>query len=494
MSAYTGSNNIVRVPAVQSGNFNLNNLVDFRLPDSADYDFSKSYINFYCEVNTTESNVASGEGIHNLVPYHTDNDRVALYSASVVRNASMSFKNINFDVENIREVGRLRQNLNVFRKTETTNYTKNIDSLYNTVSQNGVHSTNQRQLYRLGDVSSDKTEHPIKVPLKEVYELGYMRNVPCTTWGECVLHLETQFNKLKFREQPRINDDNDYRLKMNDVSATDITNGTNVLTSSHPLDTELSDSPYYVGQKVQLDATNGDGPDEICAEGIIEQIEVVNGYLNITLSANIPNTTENLNSGNGLTNCKLYSVYADSIDDPIITRAELILQLSNNPKPNNKLSYLTYTTEQVSITKRDQLSHMFDLEPECVAVYIMPSDNRLTAKTHGTLGEEHIKNYRLYLNNEMLTDRDVVPHSALYYDRLAMTMLNSNYKLNNLREFYGHINSFEGNSFYRKITVISTPTPITGQTKLLQLDLETETGQGIENFTLYKLVRRQIEF
>jgi hypothetical protein len=170
-----------------------------------------------------------------------------------------------------------------------------------------------------------------------------------------------------------------------------------------------------------------------------------------------------------------------------VMRAELVLKkVANPPKPPNQLSYMSWSTEQINGNASTNFQRMFSIEPSAVNVMLMFPKNDLFSQN------TDLQSYRLRLNNEDLTNRDisvVSPRDPLYYDRLGMSLLNSGYPFSNAYEQNLNCNadSSDGGvtiSDY-KLTLVSNPLPITSGDKLLQVNL-TLDGGGLEQLVLFK--------
>ena len=89
------------------------------------------------------------------------------------------------------------------------------------------------------------------------------------------------------------------------------------------------------------------------------------------------------------------------------------------------------------------------------------------------------------------------PRSPLYYDRVAMYLLNGAMPLRNLHE-----KNIASNQFYddrytaadaKDLVFLGNPLPITPQRKLLHVDINGAAGAGgVNKLLLYKSVARRV--
>lgn len=183
-----------------------------------------------------------------------------------------------------------------------------------------------------------------------------------------------------------------------------------------------------------------------------------------------------------------------------VKHSEIVLRkLNAAPAAPSKLNYMAITTEQFTGQPQQYFQRMFQLEPQAVNVYIMfdhPDVNDIQSV------QDNIKEFRLRLDNEDLTDRQVLAQlnnsskfrSPLYYDRIAMTLLNGNYQLKSLVEDIQGVVKRNINQTLnsRRITMIANPVPVSQSEKMLQLNIETSDENGVGKMVLFKQVIRAV--
>lgn len=186
-----------------------------------------------------------------------------------------------------------------------------------------------------------------------------------------------------------------------------------------------------------------------------------------------------------------------------IKHAEIVLRkLNAAPPAPSKLNYMAITTEQFTGQPQQFFQRMFQLEPQAVNVYIMfdqPDIFDIQSR------QDNIKEFRLRLDNEDLTDRQVLAQissaskyrSPLYYDRIAMTLLNGNYQLKSLVEdiqgvVVNHATKLNQTETSERITMIANPVPVSQSEKMLQLNIETSDKNGVGKMVLFKQVIRAV--
>ena len=231
---------------------------------------------------------------------------------------------------------------------------------------------------------------------------------------------------------------------------------------------------------------------------------------NVTLSFDKPLMT--LANGKKMTNVEVAAVssgvlQADGtslgVGNLQIESAELVLRrLANPPKPPSQLNYMSYTTEEFTGNGQTNFQRMFQLEPEAVNIFMMFPQFDLLSRNKDLLS------FRLRLNNEDLTDREIrvdqaKPKDPLHYDRLAMTLLNAGYPLrcaleNNVTSLTPPDGGMQ--SLDNPMTMIANPVPATPMEKLLQVNMDVSgkvtngaQGSGLLSLVLFKQVMRSIK-
>jgi hypothetical protein len=110
----------------------------------------------------------------------------------------------------------------------------------------------------------------------------------------------------------------------------------------------------------------------------------------------------------------------------------------------------------------------------------------------------NITSYRLRLNNENLTNEDVVVDSPLYYDRVQMLIDGMGHPLRNLQQNSGsNQNNIPWEQVYtslpNKLVVAGNPLWRSDRTKLLQVNISAP-AQGVQKMVLFKTLPRVFEF
>jgi hypothetical protein len=186
-----------------------------------------------------------------------------------------------------------------------------------------------------------------------------------------------------------------------------------------------------------------------------------------------------------------------------IDNAEIVLKKKNASDLENydSINYTMFNLEQGNGNANTAFENVFTIEPEATNVYMMFAQG-----DDGLVSSCPINSYRLSLNNQDLTDRDVVTQSGtapannrspLYYDRLGSSLRGAGYRLKNLVQNGGSSNADAWATTYTqdefKVVPVVGNLFQTSQQKFLQTRVNAGTG-GVNAFQLYKAVPRVFSY
>jgi hypothetical protein len=489
-------NRLLKFQSDQSGPFNASkNLIDFTLNGGTQYDMRNSYINLVGTMTQTTSNVSTGEGVYNYNAYWKDNNGTATNARfpniALVKNGRLTCDKVG-TLEDIRRVDVLR--------TQLKEYTENEDdmrgSLYKDLSQpksqGNLSFGSGIEFKSTGNELSTLNQINVQIPLNHIFELGNAPNLPMDKLGNGRIHLEMNLDRLHIAQTQGANTaSSDFGdvlyTKFNNVSAT---GDVSTLTCTEKF-SDLSLSPYWVGQKLSFSATGYNTPNVSNHETIITGITYNESTQDLSLTVGRPlatlAATENLSA-----------IECDGVDAGSIsvewTEAQLILDEAGKKESMDELQYSTFLNEEDNGNALKNFSRQYSVEETCFNLYVcLPGENGLhCVNKAGT----QFQKIRMRNNNVDLTNRDVEYKTPLYYDRIAMTLLNANLPLRNLREklmdvkreFITRYGSLDPTIF------VGNPLPMTPQRKLVQLTMECDPTQpGVNEIQLYKQVLKSVK-
>lgn len=491
---------VIKYPASQAGPFTArNNLADFYISDFDYYNFDESYVQLNMRIDT-DYVLHNKTGVHNITiqldrkqltagPPATYVDR-AIYNSSFIKNGYLSCAKYG-QLENIREVRTLRTNLNEYLLSTSEKNDRSFKTIRTISNTSGFKYSPFSELYTVGDTLSRSLTIPVMISLKELFELGKIKEYPTPLLGQTRMHIELGLDNYNFVEDTTLPAGTE---AFEDVNATDPT----TLTSTQVY-LKQEDIPFYTNQLLEINGTGGANQ----FNNVIALISSIawnnNGTITLTF-------TEPLRSGATVSTgntVSIISAASQTTPELVVETAELVLRAVQPTGVNpSQLQYRTYTTEEFNGNGATSFSRLFTIEPNCTNVYIMFPNNIVS-------NNPNILSYRLRNDNIDLTDRDIYVYpnkDTLYYDRLTMSLVNSSYNLQNLIEYVANpaglvpasiynVNSNDNNT----LLVISNPLPFTPNEKQLQVNIETgnnglASNNGIQKMVLFKEVQRVIDF
>ncbi len=509
---------IVKLVANQGGPFTqTSNLVDFDIPSDGVYDLSKSFVNIYSRIDTADgagpADRSTGKAVHSvgLLNGVTTADTACehFYNVCFVKNASMSTQ-LNGRLEDINRVDLLRQNLNdltmerAAQKGQDHTDVGNIRDVAN-LKMGSLF----RELHKEGTVASRDLVAPVKIPLSQLFNLGSLTRYPASKLGTTRIHLELNvdnFVPVSDRILPAAAPGAANFANTAAAGAGGATINSLVSNAKYPL---LDDSPYWVGQRVQITTTKTGGT-AVTRERIIAGIS--RSTADDTLTITFDSTVDTLTNGQQLTNCIIFGYQTAPAATFSIDHAQLVLQRVANPgKIPNMINCTTFSTEQAQGNGATIYQRQHQLEPNAINVFLMfPAKQRdgggnLTGKFSFCSSNVKLRTARLRIDNEDLTNRDVqiatadgIAHqgqSMLLHDRLMMTLMNGGYTLKDIGLANLNRNQSTPNTQRtqgRRLTVLGNPVPMTPTEKLLQVNL-TATDTGVEDIVLFKQLAQTLK-
>lgn len=579
---------VVKINSRQGGPFNATNrLVDFDIPNDGTYDLTDSFFTFVIKAEADNGvfplglEYTGGGGAYN---------NNSLYNVALVKNCSLQSE-LQGQLEDIRRVDILKQNLNEYTLTDEERRSEQYKSIGNVPDRQSYTYSIFQELHAEGDILSRNLVARVPIKFSQLFELGQLKAYPAQSMGKTRVHLELNLDKLGpvgLYTDAYLDD----RDELEDNQVTD--QAPELKTKGVYMN--KSDSPFFVGMKVELqfgatvaedenaivnaqDATqtgavtltnaSGVAPGTNVARQVLLKVSnaeagktiVITGtdesgasatqtlttaaaatvtsakyFINVTevnitdaLSTGtlnvgwaedsakgvgqnvLVNTITSISFPNGIggsatlvldnppvltaqttyTNLKLVAVAANNPTYEV-SGAELVLRrLAKIPKAPQQLNYMTFTTEEFNGTGEKNFQRMFQLEPDCVNVFLMFPQELFSHNSDLVSG-------RLRINNEDLTDRDIIvspQRSPLYYDRLRMAFMNSGNPLNDLVEQNFLRNQPDGIGGNYGLQILANPTFQSPMEKLLQVNLDvsgTVTDTGLQNLVLFKQVMRGV--
>lgn len=261
---------VIKINSKEGGPFTTtSNLINFDIMPDGAYDFTDSYVNLVCSITgVTDTDASTGQGVYNPLINYTDkiNANVdackvrSLYNVAMVKNCSMTSE-LQGSLEDIRRVDNLRQNLNEYTLTTDEKQSLEYQSLRQLTPRNYLRNSTFRELHNEGTALSRNVQSRIRIPMSQLFELGKLTAYPAQKMGKTRIHLEMNLDKFAIIANLGIPLGLTTFAQFANVTAPTGGENVNSLTTKDGVTyIDKTDSPYYVGQKVEVKfSTNVDG-------------------------------------------------------------------------------------------------------------------------------------------------------------------------------------------------------------------------------------------
>lgn len=506
----------IKIQSVEGGEItSTNNLRTYLIPEGHVIDLRDSFLQFNCKMDVVETSAGGGTGVYNTgVQWKTtDTQKPHFQNVAFIKNAELKSMTKGM-IDSGRRVDILRQNLAVLGKSQSEELSEsylNINQIIPAINQDnfGIFGSFNKQ----GAVKSlSYSNVPIQIRLSDISDFCSTDEYDTTRGGALRLRVELNRDKLE-----AINLSPDAGVvpagikKFVNVSVADGKGNSITLgTGTTPLRVQnLQQSPYYVGQKllINADGTGTGAPANVRnSPHVISSIVYTRGNADQALGGKLTLTFET-DWGVALTGDKGYEniniTLADCTPTLTIDQAEIVLKKKSPGEMENydSINYTMFNLEQGNGNALTSFQNVFTVEPEAtqaIMMFAQGNDNLVSSCP--------INSYRLSLNNQDLTDRDITTQSGvapannrspLYYDRLASSLRGAGYRLKNLVQNGGSSNATAWENTYVqdefKVVPVVGSLFQTTQQKFLQTKIEAGTG-GVNAFQLYKAVPRVFSY
>jgi hypothetical protein len=489
-----------KINSVQAGSFQTpsKRMIDFVLPEGMIVNMSNCFIQLLLHLETDAASVV------NLCHKSTTTEFVNM-NIDLIRNCSLTGSKVG-KLEDIRRVNVLKHNVNLMSKS-TDEKLSLVDSLY---QMTNFYSNELLSLFvdfnKEGSIPSKYRDVELRIPLKDLFELGSMEMIDTSKTGALTIHLELENSSYIAVEQVKLFNDADEGKCNNYVSGAPL----NVLTTTTKYP-NLELSPFYVGAVYTLAAVKSGGtatnpPNTPTTITNITKNPNGDGSLVLTISPPLPDPTGSfIWTGIVLTEPTVTPTSSLTIMNAEVGLSEVV----GGSQAGNELEYMTWTTEEYSNGSQATMNKIFEVEPECVNAVLMFDANTSNLISNKTT----LKSYRMRVDNQDVYNRDILVnklsattgedyiHDSLHYDSVYRTFLNANYPLKDmsflsLKRNVGLTDTEHKGRFNvpsQQLMLCCCPTPLTPLSKKLQFNLTAEGGT-IDNVILYKQVMRSIKF
>ena len=488
------TNKIIKLSSNQGGPFNNQNLVDFDIHAGV-YDLSKSYIQLRARCPSAG---ADASGVYMPINQFKDDAGTTLAmkfkNACLIKNASMTSANKG-TVADVRRTDVLNT---LFQNYEMNAMERNSNSKQDLVQSTDFKSTDSifRETRREGNIASKEVSAPIKIPLSHLFGVGKVDTYSVDKYGKTRIHCELNRSRIVTTQvlgnNAPVSAASNWARSNTDNTFADqtVANGADGKTLLYSKDIPLENSPFWVGQVLRVSAAAGVGSPAAVTNKVVRITSILyrrgaiganQARIELTLSEAIGPTLTGSQTRTGVVCDGDNATFDFSIDT-----AELILAQKPEGSPVPELlKYFEFSTEEHNANSVKNLQRQFQIEPESVNVYIANTPDGFSVKKGKVL------KWRLRLDNEDLSNRDILVNSPLSRDRVVMCLKNSNKELKSITErgqksdagFDTLIQTYDASA--NDCLMICNPVPTKPQEKLLQVNIDSSDA-SLSKLCLFK--------
>lgn len=509
---------IFKVNSIESNDITeTQNLLNFEIPEGEVLDLSKSYMSVRVKTSAVITAGGAPAAATADAVFNTDlrfNHKSAadinrahyVSPVALVRNAQMSSSNAG-RVEELRDVNILRLNQRAFLQNEKEMMSEAVFGLMGCRDKEAfghisplIQASCEDQTGNQG-TASKALEKEVRIPLKDILNIGKEDMVDTRRLGRCRLSCELDLSRMS--ASCNNNDIGFYNANNNglidDVAgAVDRTQLT--LKKTYNIDYQ-EHLPFYVGMPVRAvpaaDTPNGTGT--IGALTAAQTAVLHNTISNIQHNPATGKVTLTFKNswGNGAVanSFKIQPVAdADITSSFVMNQAQLTLHaLSKDKIPANlpKLEWSVYDLERDSAGGRQNFRKNYELLPEAYSMLVI-TPNGATGK----LSNADYSDSRVSVNGELLTNRNLFVRTELQADRLLRYYENSGMQVKNLTAKQieningdGTATSFNNNGtgrgVLRDFKQITEPLPITQKMKMVEIELNASAADKLQDILIY---------
>ena len=476
------SSKFIKIQSQQNANFTAsNNRLDFIIPaDMGIISPKDCFLQLYYEITTDSPG---------LVPAQlswTSEATVKFNNIALIKNADVKSVNKG-QIDTCRRVDILRNNLmDIVRSTEQQLSSSYIDANQFTTPLNQQNFSIFQQYNKEGSHYSRNAQNvPIEIRLGDVLDffngrtnIGMASTIDLAQYGDMRVHLELNLDKVQaalINISTVFADNNNLLANV----AGDAAGQTLTSNTTNTVFQNLAQSPYYVGMPIRLTydgsvSGNGQTHDTVITNIVYNN----NGTLTITWADDL------VLAANDALTAMVVTFRPATTATGTFYMAEIVVK-QENVKPMGVIEYHQFNTYELNGNGLASYNNIVEIEGEASTAIIIPVNG-----TNGLQGQlDTLTNWRLYLNNYNLTDREEFSHSSLATDRLVKTLSVLRYPAKNLASpLYGNNTIDLYSSTNQKF--ITSPLFYTGGRKNLQI---TATSAGLNNFVLYTSIPKTIK-
>ena len=504
--------NIVRYASKQGeldvGENGTKKLLDFSIPaNSGTYDLSKAYVDLSIRgifvQNTAVHNSVSGDNtgvfagtaeIQEGQPAAVDANNRINYTTAVNKTGAVLVKNCEIvssmrgRIAAARNVRVIRGNLAAYNTDEGDRRDELTELGGSRQGRNNFEFGNLAELTGEGSEPSRQKNLGVKIHLKDLVNFGKVTNYDSAKMGRLDIHLEMEMSEANngriayrqnfsaagapWNQNQKLEGTLPLLNALDDVPAIVVPGGdtldpTSVQTTAKY--TSVKDSTFWVNQKVSITCGAADGGaatftnvHKIASITHNDGVAVPADKGKLILGLDTTNLAVQLTAGQRFRQMTIVSV------DPVVTFAcdsqDLVCTVMDGPGADS-LDYSEYHLVEDNVAAAtNSIQRTYQIPPNTInCVVLFPSP---------IYSHDFISTYRVAINNESLTTRDVEYGSAEHIDLLRKSAMNRGMRLKDNNEQLQVDNARQGQTTsYLDVKSIQFPVPLSSAVKLLDLEV-----------------------
>ncbi len=482
-----------KIASVESEDLSTSqNHLTFHIPEGEMYDLAKSSVHLRMKGSSTNADGNCTNSIPNLF-FQCDVGAGAfsyMKSVSLIKNARL-VSSVKGQLEEVRDCNLLRNTLSSLFQNEEEVCSENFNNYSALQDTEGFGSFSPLiNVSRQNDVQSSFVEKVVKIPLKDIFNLGSVSQFDSRRLGKCTIHLEIAMDKLNtteaagYRNAHYVGDQNGQCLTDAVAGAkTSVTLGVVAAAKLYNQDYQ-EHIPFYNNMAVNVQAGTLDGVSIVGQKRTITAINYDTTTKQVSLTLNATLGTVAAAGIVGLVLEPLVTGYTSSI---AVNQAELRLHAlgSNNmpSSPPEMIQYTQFKLEKDTGAGVANFKKQYVVEPDAVNLLVCPK-----LHSNGLLSNMTITGVRVAVDNEETRDRDINPYTPLYFSSLEALALNRGMNIKSVmgKDFKSQGGINRGNNVV--LNVVAEPLPVKNNMKLVELEMVTAVGGGFSDINVYKEV------
>ncbi len=456
------------------------NIVDVELPGGAVYDLSDSYLQVTASVTATDAGAGTGTGVYSPeLVFATSSNHFP--NQSLVKNCSLTTDGKG-QIESLRRcdvISQIKETLSRSQRQDASEAYLSANSVAD--AEGSAHYSPFLDMRKTGTTASSLRSVPLPIRLGDLMD-------SCETSYYDARRLGTSRFRFELHAPTTITARQTIPASTVGLPWINLTNlpaaaaggeESNIFTTQAAVANclnipSIKETPLYVGMKIKISATNS-GTGAVSGVSVITALafDEAAGQMTITI-ANV--AALNRAAGQTLTAITISEITQPAGFTVTFEGAQLVAKRLGNPGPSREMvmPFRTWTTIQdQGVAGANFFQRQYELQPECDGVLVtFPG-----ASTPWSINPA-VETYRLRLNQQDLTDRDVGVSSPLYYDQVSSTLDALEMPTRNLRLNVGDCSAQTYANAYPNAGVDGTTISVVGSTYAAATGVVPTGGSG----------------